>query len=129
MGYVPNHGPHCVKIRSYLTECRHCSNSVVYFECSCGSKVLFNPMNGGEHDCRGGARRTSRGASQGFSGGGTVSLEKDFRRAEQLLDLMAKARRGEGTTKCPACGEKVANSKVRMHFVHRCSKMGDWFSR
>ena len=129
MGYIPSHGPDCVRVKAHPTNCGYCGKFVVYTECSHGSKVFFNPMRGGVHDCRGAARSASRGASQGFSGGGAVSPEKDFRRMDHLLDLMAKARRGEGTIKCPACGEDVANNKARMHFVHKCSKMGDWFSR
>ena len=53
MGWVPTHGPDCVKVTSRKTQCPRCKLEVVYFECSCGSKVLLTPPNGGEHICIG----------------------------------------------------------------------------
>src|SRR5258708_2973797 len=53
MGYVPTHGPDCIKVHSHLTGCPSCKLPVVYFECSCGSKIFLVPGNSGEtHDCR-----------------------------------------------------------------------------
>ena len=49
MGWVPTHGPDCMKVRSFPTRCRFCGLAVVYFECSCGSRVLLR--DGQAHNC------------------------------------------------------------------------------
>ena len=50
---VPSHGPEC-GTRTYPTRCRYCESAVFYFECSCGSQMLFDEL--GEpwprHDCK-----------------------------------------------------------------------------
>ncbi len=51
-GYVPTHGPSCVKVRAYPTKCPTCKKPVIYFECSCGSKVFLRLARGGQHVCR-----------------------------------------------------------------------------
>ncbi len=56
MGYVPTHGLYCIKLRSYPTNCPGCGHGVVYFECSCGSKVFFD--DAGKHDCRTASRKS-----------------------------------------------------------------------
>ena len=56
MGYVPTHGPNCRKVKSYSTECKHCGDFLIYFECTCGSKVFFEPK-GGVHSCGGSGSR------------------------------------------------------------------------
>ena len=53
MPAVPNHGPGCFKVRSNPSTCPRCKQKVVYFECTCGSKVYLDPPNGGEHFCTG----------------------------------------------------------------------------
>ena len=53
MGYVPSHRESCVKVRSFPTFCQKCFARVIYFECSCGSKVFFDPPREGEHLCLG----------------------------------------------------------------------------
>ena len=50
MGYVPNHGDWCVKVHAYPTFCRDCYRRVIYFECSCGSRVYFDPPREGLHE-------------------------------------------------------------------------------
>jgi hypothetical protein len=53
MGYVPTHGPFCEKRYSYPTRCPSCRLPVVYFECTCGSKIFLVPGGSGEtHECR-----------------------------------------------------------------------------
>lgn len=60
MGHVPTHGPNCFKVHSYRTNCPTCRESVIYFECTCGSRIFLVPGAQGEtHDCRS-ARRTQR---------------------------------------------------------------------
>jgi hypothetical protein len=51
-GDVPTHGPWCRKVHSYKTKCPGCRDDVVYYQCSCGSKLFFLPDHGGVHDCR-----------------------------------------------------------------------------
>lgn len=51
MGYVPTHGPGCEKVHAFPTPCKYCSASLIYFECTCGSKVFLEPPSGGRHDC------------------------------------------------------------------------------
>lgn len=46
---VPNHGDDC-ETRSYRRKCSSCKADVTFFECTCGSVVIFDP--GGEHVCR-----------------------------------------------------------------------------
>lgn len=48
---VPTHGAWCVKVHAFPTFCRGCRRRVIYFECTCGSKVFFDPPRGGEHQC------------------------------------------------------------------------------
>jgi hypothetical protein len=57
-GDVPTHGPGCRRVRSYPSRCPTCGSDVVYYECSCGSKVFLVPGYGGNHEC-GRARQTS----------------------------------------------------------------------
>ena len=51
MGDVPTHGPWCRRVRAYPTRCPSCRAGVVYFECSCGSKVFLETGGGGSHEC------------------------------------------------------------------------------
>ena len=107
-GYVPTHGPGCLEVRSYPTKCRQCSQQIIYFECSCGSRVFFDPSGQGVHDCTQGARAY---------------------RAQILIDLIMQARQEvNGSTLCPMCGTAVRNAKdrVRKHF-QRCPKIATWF--
>lgn len=50
---VPSHGPQC-DTRTYPTRCRYCETAVFFFQCSCGSRMLFDDL--GEpwprHDCK-----------------------------------------------------------------------------
>lgn len=53
MGYVPTHGPYCEKRYAYPSKCPTCELPVVYFECTCGSKIFLVPGDSGQtHDCR-----------------------------------------------------------------------------
>jgi hypothetical protein len=47
---VPSHGRNCRKVESYSTPCPKCGVGVVYYECSCGSKVFLDFV-GGSHEC------------------------------------------------------------------------------
>ena len=38
--FHPKHGYHLEK--SHPTKCPHCHSKIIYWECSCGSKVFFN---------------------------------------------------------------------------------------
>ena len=49
MGYVPNHGDWCVKVYAFPTFCPACYRRVIYFECSCGSKIFLDPPDEGLH--------------------------------------------------------------------------------
>ena len=111
MGYVPTHGPSCHKVCSYLTYCRACDEAVVYFECSCGSKVFFDPPDEGVHEC--GAATSTRRAE----------------RASLLIDMLHYAGLDlEGNTECPMCGIVVKNAgdRPRKHFK-KCPKRKEWF--
>lgn len=60
MGHVPTHGPDCRKVAAHPTRCNRCGLLVVYFECTCGSKVFLDPAVGGSpHDCRRGTTELS----------------------------------------------------------------------
>ena len=106
MGYVPTHGPGCFKVESYLTHCYECYSPVVYFECSCGSKVFFEP---GEdeaiHDC---------------------ARVKRAEMASLLVNMITLAQKSEGTTRCPMCEVVVKNKGFRRH-AKRCPKRRTFF--
>lgn len=107
-GHVPTHGPGCVKVRSYPTTCRRCDQQVIYFECSCGSKVFFDPPNQGVHDC--------------------TQIQRAYH-AQLLIALIESSKKdAEGSTECPMCGTSLLNAKnrVRKHFK-RCPKRNSWF--
>lgn len=106
MGYVPNHGPNCFKVRSFYLLCRNCGNGVIYFECSCGSKVFLDPPDEGRHNC-------------------IQKMRGDH--AQQLLELIeiAAADRHEDT-ECPMCGVTIRNKDVTRHFK-KCPKRKIWF--
>lgn len=40
---VPNHGAGCTS-HTHPTSCRYCGDKVYYFQCSCGSKLLFDEL-------------------------------------------------------------------------------------
>ena len=108
-GYVPTHGPDCAKKRSFPTTCQRCGQSIIYFECSCGSKVFLDPPDQGVHDC--------------------TQTEKAYR-AQMLIDLIEISMQdARGSTVCPMCEAKVLNAKdrIRKHFK-RCPKRSAWFS-
>lgn len=110
MGYVPTHRTSCIKVYSFPLKCRYCRSTVIYFECSCGSKVYLDPPDDGLHDC-GRAIRADR--------------------AMLLMDLIEISHFDPGSqTECPMCGIKVLNAKdrIRKHFK-KCPKREVWFSR
>lgn len=111
MGYVPNHGSGCYKVYSYLTCCSSCSDLVVYFECSCGSKVFFDPPDEGEHKC------------------GKATSARRAQRASLLMDMLHYASLDpEGRTECPMCRVVLRNSedRPRKHFM-KCPRRKEWF--
>jgi hypothetical protein len=111
MGYVPTHGPSCYKVHSYLTHCSSCGEPIVYFECSCGSKVFFDPPDEGLHEC------------------GKVTGARRAERATLLLDMLHYASLDpDGNTECPMCGVvlKNAGDRPRKHFK-RCLRRKEWF--
>src|SRR5207247_6131178 len=50
---VPSHGSPCDVLRRFPMACRGCGRQVVYYECSDGSRVLFDPPDRGKHVCLG----------------------------------------------------------------------------
>ena len=46
------HGFHC-KTKTFPLKCRHCDGRIFFFTCECGSRVLFDELDGGWpiHDC------------------------------------------------------------------------------
>jgi hypothetical protein len=106
MGYVPTHGPNCFRVRSFYILCKDCGRGVVYFECSCGSKVLLDPPDEGNHNC---------------------IQEKRRERALSLLDLIESADADRHDhTECPMCGATIKNKDVKRHF-RRCPNRKRWF--
>lgn len=107
MGYLPTHGPDCYKVHSFATTCRDCHAVVIYFECSCGSKVFLDPPDYGQHSCGKPIKRAER--------------------ANLLITLIEYAQQNiNDTTECPMCGVKVKNKTVRKHFK-KCPKRKLWF--
>lgn len=106
MGYVPTHGPNCQKVDSKRTTCQRCWNPVIYFECSCGSRVFLDP-GGGEHNCN----RHVRGD-----------------RARLLIAMIRLAEVGDpdDPTECPMCKARVKSRNAKRHFKH-CPKRKSWF--
>jgi len=115
MGYIPNHGAGCVKVRSFYTSCQYCGASVVYFECSCGSKVFLDPPEEGTHNC------------------GNVDVIADHAlrlyRAIMLVNLIRLAKKAPNEcTKCPMCGTIVKNNKSRFNkHWKKCPKRSELF--
>jgi len=106
MGYVPTHGPDCFKIQSFFTYCRTCQAAVVYFECSCGSKILLDPPDDGFHEC-----------------GQFIRAE----RASLLIDLIYHSESEKlGQTQCPMCNIILRNDRAKRHFK-KCPKRKEWF--
>lgn len=106
MGWVPTHGSDCYRTRSYLTICFNCRSAVIFFECSCGSKVFLDPPREGNHSC-GKSRRRER--------------------AQLLLDLLEHAEsEPEGETECPMCKVVIKSKGTRRHFK-KCPKRKVWF--
>jgi len=95
-GDVPTHGPWCQKVQSYGTRCSSCRAAVIYFECTCGSRVFLSPGGGGEHAC-GSAR--------------SVSVASARRRP------VASAIRG--SERCRSCGARVRQGRLNEHLL-RC---------
>lgn len=94
MGYVPTHGPSCYKVRAYPLNCRYCGKQVVYFECSCGSMVYFEPGDSGvEHDC-----------GHGTKGQG-VQLQ-DLDKSHMVV--------------CDQCGIRVRGDRLLAHVRDKC---------
>ena len=49
---IPSHGYNCITIYNYETTCTNCKKRIIYFECSCRSKVFFNSrVDWEKHDC------------------------------------------------------------------------------
>src|SRR2546423_7492090 len=50
---VPSHGPLCDVERCFPMVCKYCGRDVIYYECSNGSRVFFDPWarGGGKHVC------------------------------------------------------------------------------
>lgn len=95
MSYIPTHSVDCSKVRSYLTACQLCNAAVVYFECSCGNKVFFDPPEDGKHNC---------------------IPYKRTERAALLIDLIQHAEvEPLGETMCPMCRSLIKNSRAKRH--------------
>ena len=114
MGWVPSHGSSCRRVRSFLLKCRYCGQPIVYFECSCGSKVFLDPPREGEHHCAGFSD------SQYVGPGG---------RAQILLDWIKYAEYGDDDTiQCVMCDATIQRLNLKKHFK-KCPKrrefMGD----
>lgn len=91
MGHVPTHGPDCYKVRSYPIGCKYCGANVMYFECSCGSKVIFVPGDSGEvHSCGSKNRLTRDHLTPGF------------------------------LVTCERCGIKVRGDRLLNHLERKC---------
>lgn len=90
--------PYDCASRKFPLNCRYCGQRVVYWECNHGSKVFFNPPNGGEHDCsaRSGASRNpspprlSGKVARANLAGVSSSVQPDD------YDLMPGVRRAKG---------------------------------
>lgn len=105
MGYVPTHGPNCRKVRAFFAACRTCSNPIIFFECSCGSRVRLDPPHEGVHACM----RVNRGE-----------------RAQTLIDLITRAAYDPtGETQCPMCEIIIRNSRAKHHFKV-CPRRRTW---
>ena len=64
--------PYDCAIRKYPTNCRYCGQFVIYWECSHGSKVFFEPPDRGKHQC--GFSAGARASANHLGGaGGTQS--------------------------------------------------------
>lgn len=106
MGYVPTHGPNCFRIRSFYLLCNKCGKGVVYFECSCGSKIFLEPPDEGIHNC-------------------ATKMRGD--RAQSLLDLIELADKDKHDhTECPMCHVTIKNKDVKRHFK-KCPSRKNWF--
>lgn len=99
LGHVPNHGPYCRKLRSYPTACPSCGARVVYFECSCGSKVFLSPTQGQSHDCRSTPPQMTAKQRRRHRAGTTPLISKH----------------------CPYCFAGVASDRYKTH-VAACSR-------
>lgn len=52
MGIVPNHSKDCRTIKSFPCKCRNCGQKVIFWSCSCGSKVFFElGSDRKKHEC------------------------------------------------------------------------------
>ncbi len=118
MRYVPTHGLDCAKLSSYPADCDRCGAKIIYFACSCGSKVYFDPYDegdegdGGVHDCA-----------------NSLNLDLRSKRALLLGYLIELAQSDPSkTTHCPMCDKDIKNKKdnIRKHFK-KCPNRRDWF--
>ena len=121
MGWVPSHSSSCVPVRSFLLKCRYCGNPVVYFECSCGSKVFLDPPREGNHRCAGFSENSYIGEGGRYTGRGG--------RAKILLDLIQYAEySNDETVRCVMCDVDIKRLKLKKH-LKKCPKreefMGD----
>lgn len=98
-GAVPTHPYHCRKVRSYPTTCEHCGKRVIYFECTCGSKIFLEENRGEEpHDCR----------------------KKDHRQ-RMAIEISELIERASGTAaECPLCHSMINIKKLPRHVRSKC---------
>lgn len=99
LGQVPSHGPYCYKVKAYPTKCPTCRAEVVYFECTCGSKVFLGMNRSGPHVC-------------GMSSAEVTKLNGG-RRSRGFLP--------EGPVTCPFCLEPQSHADYARH-VSECRK-------
>ena len=105
MGYVPNHGQNCRKIRSFFAACKTCDAPIIYFECTCGSRVMLDPPHEGVHSCMTTYRRA---------------------RAKMLIDLIERSQYApKGETQCPMCEIIIKNHRAKHHFKV-CPRRRNW---
>ena len=103
---VPSHGPEC-GTRTYPTRCRYCESAVFYFECSCGSQVLFDELGKrGEpwprHDCKllplgrkieAADRRVGREATERYLADQMMAIRIDAGYADRIREAYREAGR------------------------------------
>jgi len=120
MGYVPTHGDDCYKVRSFPLRCNFCSEKIVYFECSCGSRILLDPPDQGLHSCHG-------YASDSLSGNSENVRQKLTKIMLGVIEY-AQQNPGESPT-CPMCDVTIRRQQDFVRHLKRCPKRKEWFPR
>lgn len=144
MGYVPSHNDWCVKVRSFPTFCRDCYRRVIYFECSCGSRVLLDPPREGRHEdscpgpCapfgRGNCRLCGRPLTKLESikrGMGPDCWDSDHKHKmvqKTIPDGGVNATNEDGVTQLHLLARRAARVVGDGNALNACKELGNWLS-